>query len=168
MYSSYPVRRKTIGDDVVLSRLVRRIQAFNPDQPRDSDGKWGSGGSVSNALEEINSKFPQNPDNPKERVLMVSGKPAATFELAERDGRLRLKTIKSTETKSGVGSLILGRLTKIADKHAVTIELTSAPYGDDKDRISHEKLQSWYESHGFKPEAGYDSALGYMIREPKK
>lgn len=123
---------------------------------------------VSKAIDEIHEKFPAHPANPDERALMVQGKPAVGFQVAEREGRLRLKTIHSDEPKSGAGALVMRRLTKIADKHGATMELTSAPYGEEKGRISHEKLQAFYEGHGFKLEKGYDPALGYMVREPKK
>ena len=158
------------ANDVILEKLQERIHAYDPDQPRDSNGKWGSDSntSVANAIQDINEKFPQDPNNPAQRVLMSEGKPVVTFEIAPREGRLRLKTITATEPRSGAGSLVLRRLTRIADKHAVTMELTSSPYGEEKDRISHEKLQAWYQDHGFKPETGYDPALGYMIREPNK
>lgn len=122
---------------------------------------------IANALDEIHSRFPENPANPKERVLLVNNRPEATFHLEPREGRLRLKTIRVNTPQSGIGSLVLHRLTNIADRHNVTMELTSSPYGDDKNRIGGDKLRSWYEGHGFHLESGYDPALGYMVREPK-
>ena len=120
----------------------------------------GRPSGAKSAVAEINEKFPGG-------ALVVGGKPVVTFEVAEREGRLRIKTIKSVEPKSGAGSLVLRRILKIADRAGVTVELTSSPYGDEKDRISHEKLQGWYEKHGFKLEKGHDPSLGYMVREPR-
>ena len=116
------------------------------------------------ALEAIYQKFPANPENPKERVFFAQGKPALFFEVDEREGRLRLRGIRSVEPNSGVGSIVLKRIINIADQHGVTVELTASPYGEG-DRISGDKLKDWYKSHGFEEEEGHDPALGYMVRK---
>ena len=71
-------------------------------------GGPGSGphpGMVKNAIEDIHSRFPQNPDKPEERMLLVGGKKVGGFQVAEREGGLRIKTIHSDDPGSGVGGL---------------------------------------------------------------
>ena len=147
------------------------VNKYSPDQPRDDHGRWGekSGGdsSIKSALQDIQEKFPVNPEDPSERVLMAMGKPAVAFHLSERESRMRLNTIRALEPHSGAGTIAMQRIVRIADKHGVTMELTASPYGEGKERIGKDKLVSWYESHGFHMESGFDPALGYMIREPK-
>lgn len=94
----------------------------------------------------------------------------ATATLAERSGRVRIKDLNTPVNERGKGhaSKLLSAITDIADKHGVAMELTSSPYGDEKTRLDHEQLKSFYQKHGFEDEPGTDPAYGYMIRNPKK
>jgi hypothetical protein len=91
----------------------------------------------------------------------------ATIQLQEREGRVRVKDLSSNEKGQGHASKLLRAVTDLADKHGVTMELTASPYGDEKTRLDHDQLKSFYGRHGFTNEPGYDEALGYMIREPQ-
>ncbi len=142
----------------------RKEQRYSEDQPRDKDGKFASG--ASNAIDALNEKHPQNPDNPKERLFMVAGKRAGSFEVSERDGRLRIRSIQADAPHSGIGTKILNSICSAADKEGVTCELTASSYGSHA--LSTDELKVWYGSHGFKNEEGYDAALGYMVRIPEK
>jgi SPP1 gp7 family putative phage head morphogenesis protein len=152
--------------DRVYKRIVfiSTVQKYSPDQDRDDHGRFA--GSAGGALEEIHGKYPANPENPKERLLMAAGKPAVAFEVGEREGRLRLHGIRSLveEEHTGLGSLALRRLTNVADRHGVTMELTASPYGEQ--RMTGDELRAWYGRHGFEMESGFDPAYGYMIRKP--
>ena len=137
---------------------------YSEDQPRDPNGEFASGGGSNDpgkVIEHLNSENPVNPENDKERLVVVDGKTVGKFEVTEREGRLRIKGISSD---TGNGNLVLGRITDAADKEGVTLELTASPYGSHK--LDSDALKSWYGRHGFTMEQGYDEALGYMIREP--
>lgn len=131
--------------------------------------KEASADEVQAVISEINEKYPENEANPKERMLMSGGKPIAFFEVDDtHKGRLRIRTIRAVEPRQGAGSLALRRITNIADKYGVQIELTASPYGDEETRLNKDDLQAWYRKNNFKDEEGYDPALGYMIRQPKQ
>ena len=152
-------------DRVILRRMLRATDEFNPNQPRDADGKFGSGGSsAKSTVEALHEKYPVNPANPKERIFMANGKKAGDFEVDEREGRLRIKSIQSDEPGSGIGTLILKRILKQAERDGVTVELTASSKGHQA--LSTEQLKQWYGKHGFVPEPGFDPALGYMIKKP--
>jgi hypothetical protein len=123
--------------------------------------------ALGNAVAELHQKFPVNPDNPQERIFVAQGRPVATLEFEARGGRLRLRTLRSLEPGQGVGSLVLDRIAKVADKHGVTLEGTASPYGPEATRLNKDQLLEWYGRRGFQPEPGHDPALGYIIREPQ-
>jgi len=154
------------GNHRVYAAKLRGDKTIMAYVPLDSY-KTASASNVPSCIAELNEKFPVNPDNPAERVLMAAGKPVVFFEVAERKGRLRLKGIRSTEPNSGLGTLALQRILKIVDRHGVTVELTASPYGNEPGRIGGDELKSWYGKFGFSDEAGFDTSLGYMIRESK-
>lgn len=124
--------------------------------------------SMSEALEEINDKFPVASDNRWLHQFIINGQVEATFDLEPVEGRLRLRAIQSMHPKNGVGTILLQRITRIADKYGIEMELTASPVGLEDDRIDKDKLQEWYRSHQFEDEQGIDPALGYMVRPPKK
>lgn len=99
---------------------------------------------------------------------MEGGKPIAAIEVAPRGGKLRLKSVRSTEKGTGAGTKALNAVLAIADKHGVEMELTASPYGDEKTRLDKDQLVEWYKRHDFEDEEGRDPALGYMVRKPKK
>src|SRR5271170_2440869 len=123
---------------------------------------------MSEALEEINEKFPVASDNRWLHQFIINGQVEATFDLEPVEGRLRLRSIKSEHPQSGVGTILLKRITRIADKYGIEMELTASPVGEENDRIGKDKLQEWYRSHQFEDEQGKDPALGYMVRPPKQ
>jgi hypothetical protein len=81
--------------------------------------------------------------------------------------RVRISDLQSADKGKGGATDMLSTITKLADKHGISLELTASPYGDEATRLNHDQLKTFYERHGFIPEAGKDPALGYMIREPK-
>lgn len=134
-----------------------------------SGGGPGSGRhqeSVTKVIDLLEEKYPINPKNKNERMFLISNQKVGDFEVTERDGRLRIKSIQSDIHDSGVGSLILTRILHIADKLNVTVELTASSKGSQN--ISTDDLKKWYSRHGFINEPGFDTSLGYMIRQPKK
>jgi 2'-5' RNA ligase len=150
---------------------------FNEDQPRDPDGKWTSGEETKDdlsgkdstpakaAIAALDAAHPANPLNPRESVLIVDGEPVGRFEVVERAGRVRIKSIESFTPGSGAGTKILNHITDAADKAGATLELTASSFGSHS--MSSEQLHDWYGRHGFIDEPGYDTAYGHMIREPK-
>jgi len=152
-----------------MSRKIGPASNFPiPETPAEAATKptKGSTSNVQAAIKAIEDKFPVNPDNPAERVLLANGKPVLTFEVGERAGNLRLKTMKALEPGQGAGSIAMKRILKIADEHGVTAEATASPFGDNPVRMDKDALMSWYQRVGFKPEPGTDPALGYIMREP--
>jgi len=148
----------------------RSEKRYSPDQPRDPDGKFGEGEGtektgVAAAIADLNAKFPVNPENDKERLLLVNGSRVGSFEVTERAGRLRIKSIEADTPGQGVGTTILHRITNAADRHGVTLELTASSKGSQ--HLSTDQLKEWYGKHGFVQEPGTDEAYGYMIREPR-
>lgn len=123
----------------------------------------GPAAAVNKAIDSLEESHPPNPDNSNERVLMSGGKKIGSFEVAERDGRLRIRSIQATEPGSGTGNLILSRILRAADKFGVPVELTAASTGHQA--LNSSQLEQWYGRHGFEPEPGYDPALGYMVRK---
>jgi hypothetical protein len=121
--------------------------------------------AVSAALDEIYEKFPSNPLNNRERVFSIQNIPVAKFEVSSFGDKLRINSIESFKTGQGVGSLLLSRILRIADKHKVEVSLTASSFGDN--HVDGNKLKAWYSKFGFHNEMGYDEALGYMIRDPK-
>jgi hypothetical protein len=124
--------------------------------------------AVTNAIADIEKKFPVNPDDPNQRMFMAGGKKALTFEVAENEGVLRLKTMQSVEPGQGVGDLALKRILRVADEHNVPVQLTASPFGEESvggiARMDKDQLVQWYQKHGFQMEPGSDPALGYMVR----
>ena len=125
-------------------------------------------GALAAALAEIEERFLVNPMNPKEHMVLQGETPVAVFEVAGRNGKLRLKDVRSLEKGQGGGRAALQAVTAIADKHGVEMELTASPFGDEKTRLDKDALQDWYRRHNFEDEPGFDPALGYMTRKPKK
>lgn len=147
------------GSELVYKPRAKKALKLNLEQPPIG---------VRDALDEIEARFPANPMNPKERMVMDGDTPIAVFEVAARDGKLRLKDIRSLEKGKGSGRAALQAITMIADKHGAEMELTASPFGDEKTRLDKDQLQNWYRRHNFEDEPGYDPALGYMVRRPKK
>src|ERR1039458_9064575 len=133
-----------------------------------SAGGPGSGrhAGVNAVIEALHLNHPVNPVNSAGRILMVGGKKVGGFTVSERAGRLRIRDIHSDEAGSGVGTLLLKRILREADKHGVTTELTASSYGTHN--LSTDQLKEWYGRHGFVKEPGTDEAYGYMIRNSSK
>jgi GNAT superfamily N-acetyltransferase len=156
---------KTVWNGKRIAELYGWDAEFKEsDHPRDADGKFGSGGAAKRTVEALHERYPVNPANPKERLFMAAGKKAGDFEIDEREGRLRIRSIQSDEPGSGIGTLILKRILKQAERDGVTVELTASSKGNRG--LSTEQLKRWYGKHGFVPEPGFDPALGYMLKKP--
>jgi 2'-5' RNA ligase/GNAT superfamily N-acetyltransferase len=128
---------------------------------------FGKGASAETAINELNETFPVNPLNPREHVVLVDNNPVAVIEVAIREGKLRLKSIRSLQPGQGGGKAALKTLADIADRNDAEVELTASPYGDEKTRLDKDTLQDWYRRYQFEDEPGRDPALGYMVRKPK-
>ncbi len=161
----------------LVKKPVADAEFKESEHPREEHGKFTSGGGggggtefdspvkAEKVIEELGDKFPINPDNEKERMLLVGGRKVGTFEVIEREGRLRIKGIDAIESGSGVGGLLLRRILKAADRENVTVELTASSKGHQA--LSTTELKAWYGRHGFVDEPGFDPALGYMVRKPQ-
>jgi len=151
------------GDPSALAYILFNSNQIKWTMAKEGASKFG----LTEALEEINERFPVTPDNRWNHQFFVNGKVEAYFDLEPMsNGKLRLRAIQSVHPNSGVGTIVMQRLTRIADKYDIEMELTASPFGDD-DRIGKDKLVEWYRTHGFEDEQGHDPALGYMIRKRK-
>jgi GNAT superfamily N-acetyltransferase len=147
------------ASELVWKPRSKRALKLNLDKPT---------GALADALSEIEERFMTNPMNPKEYMVLNGNTPVAVFEVGARNGKLRLKDIRSLEKGTGGGKAALQAVTAIADKHGVEMELTASPFGDEKTRLDKDQLQDWYRRHNFEDEPGFDPALGYMTRKPKQ
>jgi hypothetical protein len=128
---------------------------------------------ASNVVSSLDAKYPARYESgftyegrkSNERVFTINGQDAGNFEVVERGGKLRIKSIESYTPGQGVGSKILNSILTEADKEKVPVELTASSFGSHT--LSSEDLHSWYGRHGFVDEPGTDPAYGYMIREPE-
>lgn len=145
----------------VRSMRVRTLRTrlegmkFNPDEARDSHGRWTDDGSgpkdwVGDFATQIQDEFPG--------IKLHIHKSAA--------GHVVLSQIVVPSRSQGVGTKVMQRLTDLADAHGDTITLTpSSDFGGNKTR-----LEGFYKRFGFVPNKGrnkdYEISEG-MYRLPK-
>jgi hypothetical protein len=84
-------------------------------------------------------------------VSPIKGDPKAIY----------LNSLRAFGTGHCYGSYVLGKLTDLADKHGVTIELHARPFGNEKG-LAKGKLVAWYKRHGF------TGTAERLVRQPVK
>lgn len=85
------------------------------------------------------------------------------YELKGGD-RMHLKTIESLEAqgRSGIPTRVMREITRLADKHGITITLNASPFGEKA--LTREQLRDFYRKFGFEQVEG--NAEGLMVRNP--
>jgi hypothetical protein len=162
------VKPEHIGEPMVLDHdMVRKLMTMQAGGPGSGchGENCGRPSKVQGVIDALHERHPAESGDPQKRALIVGGKQAGSFQVAERAGRLRIKTIQADTQGSGIGRLILTRILRAADKAGVTTELTASSFGHGMDS---DALKAWYGRYGFEPEKGADPSLGYMVREPRE
>lgn len=112
------------------------------------------------------SKFEENPFNPRELYVEVGGgETAVVFEIVPFDGYVHISSIHTPPAFRGKGyaSEIMKYLTDKADEYGVAMDLYPEPFGQDKP--SKAMLKKFYKKFGFvQKRSGSDS----MVRVPKR
>ena len=92
-------------------------------------------------------------------------------ELQPRGGKMVLNNIATRPDARGHGLAagVLKRLTKLADRHGVTMKLTTLPFGEAKDAgLKAKALRGFYGRHGFRTTwTSSDRDTFEMERKPK-
>lgn len=114
-------------------------------------------------LADLRDATGENWFNGKERVLGQ----AATQVTLVSPSEVHINDIRSMSPGEGHASKLLKLVTTLADKHQITLDLTAKSYDDE--RMSTQKLISWYMRNGF--ERGdydaYEEDDGVeMVRKP--
>jgi len=127
--------------------------------------------STSGFMSDYKSITHANPMMPNNRVWMGPDPedPYIYTELGTwaagigEDG-IMFKSIMSPEKQgAGFASKVIRAITRIADKHEISLHLTPKPFGRMKNKLNKSQLMGWYKRHGWKKEKEY----GGMIRRPK-
>jgi hypothetical protein len=105
-------------------------------------------------LAELREGTSANPFNDRELLIEQD----ALVEVYDFNGKIDVRSIRSIAP--GGGRKAINLLTKLADKHGVTMTLYPKKYGDKG--LSTAELKKWYARNGFK-KSGQD-----MVREPAK
>ena len=78
-----------------------------------------------------------------------------------RGRRITIHRLWSLQHGKGHGSMMLGSLCDLADRHGVEIVLKALPIGRKPYPMSRDQLFEWYRRHGF------EGTRRKMIRKPK-
>lgn len=175
---------------------------FDPNQPRDERGQWTSEGTgeeytvggfavwqppvssrrqVEATIREIN-KWPKNkdpwvPNTNNERMFGTAAfsvtQQDATGSMGEPAAYLSLDLVRSTERGSNDVIRGMNELTRIADRHQVTIVLDAVSFNINEhftpSTLSQEKLFKFYEHFGFrKTMPGVSNHMARAPRAPKR
>lgn len=118
-------------------------------------------------MSEYKTRTFANPIMPSDRIWTFNkGETLVLTDLAPFAGRIHFSSILSpTNPGEGYAGKVIREITKLADKHGVTISLTPKPFGTVAGRLSKAKLVKWYRRHGWEFEDG--KTFGPMIREPQ-
>jgi hypothetical protein len=81
--------------------------------------------------------------------------------IVESPRRLTIHRIWTHEPLQGSGSLMLGQLCDLADRHGVDLELKVIPIGRKPYPMTRDQLKNWYEQYGF------EGTHKKMIRKPR-
>src|SRR5690606_26528332 len=102
-------------------------------------------------LAKLDDTTAANPFDESERVFMRGDADAhGAAELRGVPGRpneLRISAIRSFKPGTGGGREMLSQITRMADEHGVTLQLSAEPFGSKA--LSKPKLEAWYARHGF-------------------
>ena len=71
----------------------RVVDAFNPDQPREADGKWGDGGGASGAGSKSGEPTPAARERLTSREFLIVNKPVEWGCVVDREGRAILDKV---------------------------------------------------------------------------
>ena len=113
----------------------------------------GGGGpsKVQKFIEDVNSKYPTNPMNPRQRAMVFdNGESLGTFELkpsGTAKDAVELDWISGYPQRKGVGSRTLNAIQEHAQEAGIPITLW--PW--DKGQVSQKALTNFYKKHGFEP-----------------
>ena len=81
------------------------------------------------------------------------------------DGKVWLDNIFSLDAHKGNGSVILKKITDLADQMEVDIILHNVPFGSEEIRIDKKSLKKWYKKHGWEDVKMYGKDT--MLRQHK-
>ena len=129
-------------------------------------------GSTSGFMSDYKSGTYDNPLMPEMRVWSYADNegermPMVMTEIIARkwDGEdvIWFKAIISPEKQgTGIASHVLKQITKMADKHAVTIYMSPKPFGTVPNKLNKSQLVAWYKRNGFEK-----GSAGQMFRRPQ-
>lgn len=86
--------------------------------------------------------------------------------LIERGGKAHFSSIMSpTHGGKGYASKVVKEITKLADKHGVTMSLFAKPFGRFDNKLDMNQLIGWYKRNGFVQEP--NMSRQNLIRYPK-
>jgi hypothetical protein len=116
------------------------------------------GGNTTKAkefMQELNSITDEHPFDRSKRI--VGGAAVEVSVVNHANDRVYLHDIMALDPRKGYSSQALGLLTRLADKHHVTIELFAMAYTRDTRYLTvTEKLVRWYQK------------LGFVVKNPKQ
>lgn len=107
----------------------------------------------------------ENPFNERQRVV-TAGDATGIYSVREDPARLNHYHVQDVRAVTrGGGRAAMEHLTRMADRHQVSLQLVAEPLRPQGDgiKMTRAKLQSWYQSHGFRPRQG-----DLMVRTPTK
>jgi hypothetical protein len=113
--------------------------------------RGGNPSKVSKFIEDVNSQYPTNPMNPRQRAMVFdNGESLGTFELkpsGTMKDAVELDWISGYPQRKGVGSRTLNAIKEHAQEAGIPITLW--PW--DKGQVSQKALTNFYKKHGFEP-----------------
>lgn len=118
--------------------------------------KLGGSGKVDNTKPFIDEVMSMTQKNPLGNYFDM-GNGIVVFNLEKnklKDNSVLLKDLVADPPKEGLGSKFLKKLTELADKYQVNLDLTPHPLGT-RNKIPKQKLVSLYEKFGFKKNGTY-------------
>jgi GNAT superfamily N-acetyltransferase len=74
-----------------------------------------------------------------------------------------LQMIRSLFRGQGYGTAALRWLTRLADRHGITLVGTVEPSGTSRPRLTLRQLTAWYRRHGFTVSRSY-----HLVRRPRR
>jgi hypothetical protein len=127
--------------------------------------------STSGFMSEYRAKTQDNPVHPDMRVWAYSNDgedlPLILTEIYPRSWEgekvIWFSAILSPEKEGkGMGSYVVRQVTKLADKHGVSIWLGAKPFGRTENKLTKSQLVSWYKRNGWETVRG-----DLMVRRPE-
>lgn len=119
------------------------MQRFGEWLSENTNPKSGNNDAALDFVNAVNTMGYANPLNHRE--IVIDNK--AAIEVRAWQGLVLIQSIRSFNPGQGFGSDLMKRLTSLADKLGVTMELDPVPLGDKGPPL--EKLIAFYRSFGF-------------------